>query len=123
LLDLTLAIPAGLPQFDWESERLRIFRKMSPGLRASFCRPIPGTPLASTDPPIDPAQFPTSLPSDLDATTDEEKRLVGEALQAFSLIVMSPFDVDLCDLGARPNTRSRWELGKTGQWTETDLVP
>lgn len=29
--------------FDWVQERQRIFNKLSPGLLASFCRPIPGS--------------------------------------------------------------------------------
>lgn len=59
--------------FSWEAERLRIWRKMSADLRASFLRPVPGTKLK-----VDPHQWPETLPNDLDAKTDEEKRLVEQ---------------------------------------------
>lgn len=83
--------------FDWDSERVRIFRKMSPALRASYCRPTPGTPLShngenGTD--IDPKTFPTELPTDLDAKTDEEKMHIKEALLNMAIIVIEPFDID-----------------------------
>lgn len=69
---------------------------MSPDLRASFCRPIPGTPLSAPGrEDIDPRTFPKALPTDLEAKTDEEKRLVKIALENFALIVLSPTDVDL----------------------------
>ena len=59
--------------FSWEAERLRIWRKMSADLRASFLRPVPGTKLE-----VDPHQWPETLPTDLEAKTDEEKRLVQQ---------------------------------------------
>lgn len=62
-------------KFDWDSERIRVWRKMSPDLRASFVRPVPGTSLKGTE--IKPESFPTSLPTDLEAKTDEEKRLIA----------------------------------------------
>lgn len=61
------------PNFDWEAERLRIWRKMSPDLRASFVRPTPGSKLEEN-----PEKWPTTLPTDLEAKTDEEKRLVKQ---------------------------------------------
>lgn len=36
-------------EFNWEDERRRIFEKISPPIRASFVRPIPGTPLKQSD--------------------------------------------------------------------------
>ncbi|KAI5479021.1 hypothetical protein MNV49_004303 [Pseudohyphozyma bogoriensis] len=124
----TTLAPASLPEFDWEQERLRIFRKMSPELRASFCRPIPGTPLKGTGPgggDVDPNDFPKELPSDLEAKTEEEKKLVKEALENFALIVLKPWEVDMCDLAAQPNERIKWSLDlddKKG-WSEEKVVP
>lgn len=83
--------------FDWNSERIRIFRKMSPSLRASYCRPIPGTPLShhgENGGDIDPKTFPTELPTDLDAKTEEEKKFIKEALLNMALIVIEPFEID-----------------------------
>ena len=87
--------PAGGKPFDWESERVRIFRKMAPALRASFVRPTPGTPLhREGKEDIDPSKFPLELPTDLEAKTDEDKRDIKEALKNLSLMVLEPFEVD-----------------------------
>ena len=68
---------------------------MSPGLRASYCRPVPGTPLDSTNPPIDPSTFPKELPIDLDENASEqEKNWLKEALSQMALLVIEPFEVD-----------------------------
>lgn len=130
--------PTSAP-FNWEDERVRIFRKMAPPLRASFVRPTPGTPLDG----IDPKSFPATLCTDLEAKTEEEKKLVKEALQHLALIVIEPFEVDWCvllsaatflardtettndrcDLGASPHKRSKWSKGKDGAWSEEEVVP
>lgn len=130
--------PTSAP-FNWEDERVRIFRKMAPPLRASFAWPTPGTPLNG----IDPESFPTALCTDLDAKTDEEKAMVKEALLHLALIVIEPFEVDWCvlsllcdwfervadarndrcDLGASPHKRSKWSKGKDGEWSEEQVVP
>lgn len=84
-------------EFNWEDERVRIFRKMSPALRASYCRPTPGTPLHDDQHKrgdIDPHTFPLVLPTDLDAKTDAEKQYIVEALTNMSLLVIEPFEVD-----------------------------
>lgn len=80
--------------FDWEQERLRVFRKMSPPLRASFVRPIPGTPLDQGE-GSDPATYPKELPTDLEAKTDKDKELVKQALEHLALIVLEPYSVDV----------------------------
>lgn len=59
--------------FDWEAERKRIFRKMSPDLRASFCRPVPGSPLNE-----DPKTWPEKLPSDLEEQTEQERAWIKQ---------------------------------------------
>lgn len=84
-------------KFDWDSERVRIFRKMSPALRASYCRPTPGTPLShggENGGDIDPKDFPSELPTDLEAKTTEEKELIKIALLNMALIVIEPFEID-----------------------------
>lgn len=81
--------------FNWEDERVRIFRKMAPELRASFLRPEPGPSNGSEGKETDPSKFVEKLPSDLEAATDEEKRNVKEALTHLALVVMEPFEVDL----------------------------
>jgi len=71
--------------FDWEAERYRIFEKLSPPIRASFLRPIPGTPLSSQDrkdggEDYDPNDWPKEL------TMDGDKKLIDKALSNFALM-------------------------------------
>ncbi|GAA96545.1 uncharacterized protein L969DRAFT_88145 [Mixia osmundae IAM 14324] len=99
--------------FDWESERQRIYRKLSPPLKASFIRPTPGTPL---DGKIDPKDFPTTV------DYDEEPELVKKALETFALIVIEPYEVDMCKLKVEPNERYVWKKSH-GEWKETAVVP
>ncbi|SCV71240.1 BQ2448_2828 [Microbotryum intermedium] len=105
--------------FDWEAERIRIFHKMSPELRASFVRPVPGSRLVDKE---EAKEWPKELPaSEEEAEREKEKgqvkegelswrKLGGEseektdarvcefvctALEHFALIILEPFDVDV----------------------------
>lgn len=63
-------------EFNWEDERRRIYEKISPTIRASFARPIPGTPLKQSqraggsggkdDGDYDPQSWPEELKMDGD---------------------------------------------------------
>ena len=65
--------------FDWEDERVRQFRKMSPELRASFYRPVPGTKLADTD--VKMQDLPQTLPEGIEeAEGEEQKKQVEQGL-------------------------------------------
>lgn len=59
-------------EFNWEDERVRQFRKMSPELRASFYRPVPGTELADTD--VKMEDLPETLPEGIEAAEGEEQK-------------------------------------------------
>lgn len=61
---------------------------MSPPLKASFCRPVPGTPLDQTD--VDYKKLPQQLSDE-----DKDKDWLGKAYQNFSLMVVEPLQVDL----------------------------
>ncbi|SCZ98270.1 BZ3500_MvSof-1268-A1-R1_Chr3-2g06262 [Microbotryum saponariae] len=112
--------------FDWEQERIRIFHKMSPELRASFVRPVPGSKLGDKG---ETEEWPKELPaSEEEAKGEKEKAQIKEALDHFALIIMEPYDVDVCDLGAQPNTRVHFfrkkGVGWQGaEWKEEDVVP
>ena len=59
-----LSPPKLVGKFNWEDERKRIFEKCSPGIKASFYRPAPGTPLkgnGKNGKDIDMNEFPTEL--------------------------------------------------------------
>ncbi|EGG04436.1 uncharacterized protein MELLADRAFT_53036 [Melampsora larici-populina 98AG31] len=74
-------------EFDWESERKRIFEKVSPELQASFLRSIPGERLENVSKDQLPKTYwPTKI------TTDEEK---SKALSRFALVILDPISIDL----------------------------
>ena len=95
--------------FDWESERIvrrhfcagadwqRVWRKMSPPLRATFCRPKTGVPLETDD---DPESWPTKLGNDLECESDEDKKHLRIALENFALVLIDPAFVDWCVLAS-----------------------
>ncbi|GAA5948803.1 hypothetical protein JCM21900_005305 [Sporobolomyces salmonicolor] len=113
---------APYPGFSWEDERIRQFRKLSAELRASFCRPVPGTKLSEWGGKLE--ELPQELPEGLDEATgdDEQKKQIEQALEHFVLIVIDPEEVDLVDLGSTPNTRTQWKL-TGGKWSEAAVVP
>ncbi|GAA6059845.1 hypothetical protein JCM10212_003757 [Sporobolomyces blumeae] len=109
------------PGFNWEDERIRQFRKLSPELRASFVRPIPGTKLSEWDGKME--DLPEKLVEGYDeAKSDDEKKQLDEALRNFALIVIDPTEVDLVDLGSMPNERTQW-FRSGSKWEEQGVVP
>ncbi|GAA5863783.1 hypothetical protein JCM3774_001157 [Rhodotorula dairenensis] len=108
--------------FNWEDERVRQFRKMSPELRASFYRPVPGTKTADTE--VTMEELPQTLPEGIEeAEGEEQKKQVEQALKNFALIVIDANEVDLVDLGSTPDSRSLWVRQEGGDWKEDGLVP
>lgn len=79
--------------FNWERERVRQFRRLSPELRASFCRPVPGTTLGEWGGKME--DLPQTLPETVDeAENDEQKKQVeeGELPRAILVSHSSPFE-------------------------------
>ncbi|PPQ79391.1 hypothetical protein CVT25_002661 [Psilocybe cyanescens] len=130
---------AGLALFpalaEWESQRTRTFAAMSAHMRASWCRPTPGTPLALSGGPEGAARWPTRVPEpDRERMTEDEyaeaKRDWEKALSNFALVVADPYEVDLVDLGGERDRRWRFvkkylkeENGEGWGWEEEELVP
>lgn len=80
--------PPGLQgdgEFNWEDERKRIYEKISPPIRASFARPIPGTPLKESERKeggggdYNPNDWPAEL------KMDGDKKLLEESYHNFAL--------------------------------------
>ncbi|GAA6038899.1 hypothetical protein JCM8097_000563 [Rhodosporidiobolus ruineniae] len=109
--------------FSWEQERQRQFRKLSPELRASFYRPVPGTTIAEWGGKME--DLPQELPESVEkAEGEEQKKQVEQALKNMALVVIDPTEIDFVDLGSTPNTRTHWTLGEDGSnWKEEPLVP
>ncbi|CAE6370073.1 unnamed protein product [Rhizoctonia solani] len=102
---------------DWEALRVRTYNNLSPPTRASFARPVPGSPLEEN-----PEKWPQKLPEKGKEETEEEKKHVKEALKNISLLIFEPLQVDFIEFGVVPNRRTQWSFdGK--KWDETALVP
>ncbi|KAG8714751.1 hypothetical protein FRC11_007262 [Ceratobasidium sp. 423] len=104
---------------DWEALRVRTYNNLPPPLRASFVRPVPGSPLKN---PEDVDKRPQELPEKGKEETEEEKEYVKKALENFSLVVLEPLQVDLVEFAVVPNRRTQWSFD--GQkWDEMAVVP
>ena len=110
-------------KYDWEQKRRELFDAMSPYMRASWCRPPPGSPISSYD---DAKAWPKTVAKLGEAKTDEEKQNQAKALENFALVLIEPVDVDWVQLGVDPDRRTRFQREDKGgivEWTETIAVP
>lgn len=71
--------------FSWEDERVRIYHKHSPVLKASFLRPTPGTAMKTVDAKLE------DFPEELKEGQEEEMK---KALERFALIAIDPWQID-----------------------------
>jgi len=107
------------PNVDWEAERLEAYDALSRVLRASFCRPIPGS---RPENPEDAKNWPRELPKWAEAKEGKEKEQVDEALMNFAMLLLEPREVDVLELGPVPNLRTKYVNVEEG-WTQDSLVP
>jgi len=107
--------------FGWEAYRRKIFNeKMSPFMRATFCRQTPGSFMENY---AEGDDWVKRLASEEEATDEEEKKRVDEALLNFALVVVEPLSVDLVELGVQPNQRTIWERQDGERWSEKVAIP
>ncbi|KAH7106689.1 hypothetical protein BKA62DRAFT_611614 [Auriculariales sp. MPI-PUGE-AT-0066] len=104
---------------DWAAERANIFNTVSGAIRASWCRPTPGSKLDEPE-----VAWPTHLPrlTDLDGADEVTREQTQRAFENFALLVISPLSVDYVELKPVPNLRTKFEF-REGEWTATPLVP
>ncbi|KAF7367448.1 Pyridox-oxase-2 domain-containing protein [Mycena sanguinolenta] len=106
--------------YDWEAKRIEVFKSMSPMMKASWCRPTPGSRLEGGE--DEAKKWPTELeepkPGD-----EEGKRLWEMSLSNFALVIVEPQDVDYIELKPIPNRRTRFWRPSEGVWNEEALVP
>ncbi|KAJ6489641.1 pyridoxamine 5'-phosphate oxidase-domain-containing protein [Mycena vitilis] len=115
----TVGALSGGQNFDWEAKRLAVFKGMSPVMKASWCRPVPGSRLEGGEEEAKkwPRELEEPKPGD-----EEGKRLWEMSLSNFTLVVIEPQDIDYVELAPIPNRRTRfWRTG--GVWNEEALVP
>ncbi|KAF9225245.1 hypothetical protein BS17DRAFT_778350 [Gyrodon lividus] len=111
--------------FDWEKKRVDVFDSMSGRLKASWCRPVPGTPLKGGEDEM--KRWPEKLPKLGEAKSEEDKKNLAFALENFALLIIEPFEVDFMELGVQPNQRTifkrDWEDPNSLEFKETAVVP
>jgi len=90
-------------------------------MRASWCRPTPGSPLKGGY--EEGEKWPKSVPTTTGAKNEEEKKLVKEALGNFALVLVEPTFVDWVQMGVVPNQRTFFTRGSDESWTESIVVP
>ncbi|TRM66619.1 hypothetical protein BD626DRAFT_451705 [Schizophyllum amplum] len=126
-LDAVKQAPAGSAlaalakeKIDWEAKRVETFTSMSPGMKASWCRPTPGSPLSS-HPNAPPESWPSAI-KDLEDGDEENRKHWEVALSNFALLLVEPEDVDYVELGASPDRRTMYKC-VDGKWESTPVVP
>ncbi|KAG7451814.1 uncharacterized protein BT62DRAFT_925995 [Guyanagaster necrorhizus] len=110
--------------FDWEAKRQEVYRSMSPYMKASWCRPTPGTPLVGGE--EEAKKWPVKLEepnADGEWSSEENKHLWETALSHFALLVVDPTDVDYVELGPVPNRRTKFWKDDKDSWNDEALVP
>ncbi|KAF9786798.1 hypothetical protein BJ322DRAFT_1052049 [Thelephora terrestris] len=118
----TLAFESLLTRgFDWEAKRVQVFDSLSGHMRASWCRPTPGSLMKGGY--EEAKDWPETVPTTSGATNEKEKKLVEQALGNFALVLIEPTYVDWVQLGTSPNRRTFFHRGDDGSWTETIVVP
>ncbi|KAL0068487.1 hypothetical protein AAF712_004565 [Marasmius tenuissimus] len=114
---------------DWEAKRMQIFNGLSAHMKASWCRPIPGSVLEGEDEVkwwpkrVDPPGEEKN--EDGGEVSEEDKRrnkVFWElAVKRFALIVVKPVEVDYLNMGVVPNRRYRFR-GERDSWEEQEIV-
>ncbi|KAG5653912.1 hypothetical protein H0H81_009504 [Sphagnurus paluster] len=107
--------------FDWEAKRMAMFRGMSGHMKASWCRPVPGSRLEGGE--EEAKKWPVRLEEPGEHSTDEDRKNWEKALGNFALVIVDPTDVDYVELGVVPNRRTRFWKNGDGVWDEEALVP
>lgn len=108
-------------KIDWEAKRRETFDELSGHMRASWCRPTPGSPLESYDKAKEWPETVKKL-SELDGATEEERKQTEVAFGNFALLLVDPTAVDYVELGVVPNQRTFFK--KEGEkWAEQIVVP
>lgn len=106
--------------FDWEAKRREIFGQMSAHMKATWCRPVPGSRLQGGD--EEARKWPERVEEPKEG--DEEMKKNWEmALSNFALVVIDPSLVDFVELAVVPNRRTQFRRTSSAQWEETPLVP
>jgi pyridoxamine 5'-phosphate oxidase len=118
--------------FDWEAKRKEVFKAMSPYMKASWCRPTPGSPLTGGEEEAkewperveEPKNPDSQVPDESESEEEKENRKNWHmALRNFALVIVDPADVDYVELAVKPNRRTQFSRSVHGDWKEQAVVP
>lgn len=106
--------------WDWEDERRKQFDSVGAHMRASWCRPVPGSPMSSYS---DAEKWPVKVAKPGEDGYDAKN--YEEARGNFALILIDPVEVDYVELGVMPNRRTKFvkQESDNERWKEVILVP
>jgi len=90
-------------------------------MKASWCRPIPGTRLEGG---YDEAKkWPERVQEPKEGDDEQVKKNWDMALDNFAVVLIDPDEVDFVELGVMPNRRTRFWRNSDGSWDSEALVP
>ncbi|KAG1840270.1 hypothetical protein DFJ58DRAFT_845402 [Suillus subalutaceus] len=106
--------------WDWEDERRKQFDSVGAHMRASWCRPVPGSLMDSYS---DAEKWPVKVAKPGEEGYDAKN--YEEARGNFSLVLIDPVEVDYVELGVMPNRRTKFIKQETEneRWKEVIVVP
>ena len=105
---------------DWEAKRRELFDAVSQQMRATWCRPPPGSPLQGGYKGMN--DWPVEVPKPSEAKTEGEKELAELALNNYALIVIEPMYIDWVQMALKPNRRTFFTR-EGSDWKEEIVVP
>jgi len=105
---------------DWETKRRELFDAVSEQMRATWCRPPPGSPLKGGYEEMN--DWPVRVPKPSDAKTEKEKELAELALSNYAIMVIEPLNVDWLQMAIKPNRRTLFTR-EAVDWKEEIVVP
>ncbi|KAF8634865.1 hypothetical protein AX15_000620 [Amanita polypyramis BW_CC] len=107
--------------FDWEKQRVDLFKSLSGYMKATWCRPVPGSPLTGGE--EEAKSWPVKLHEPKSDSDEQSKRNWELALGNFALLIIDPYECDFIELGVVPNHRTKFSRIEDGDWKEEALVP
>ncbi|KAF8079143.1 hypothetical protein FPV67DRAFT_98942 [Lyophyllum atratum] len=107
--------------FDWEDKRMTMFKGMSAHMKASWCRPTPGTRLEGGA--EEAKKWPERVEEPGENADEETRKNWETALGNFALLIVDPTEVDYVELGVVPNRRTRFWRTSDGSWDSEAVVP
>lgn len=105
-------------EYDWEAKRVEMFKNMSAHMKASWCRPTPGSVLEGGQEEAKKWLEKLEEPEDGGGAKNW-----ATALENFVLVIIEPIEVDYLTMAVLPNRRFKFTRAVEGGWDEVEIVP